>query len=161
MDARTNPLTITTPSDLEIVMTRSFDAPAKLVFDCLTKVEHVRRWWGCAQAASSFDIDLRVGGKWRFVLMMGEREHGFHGEYREIVPPARLVYTYIYEPFPDHGAIVTTLLEEKGGRTTLTETVLHKTRFGRDGHLNSGMEQGAAQSYDNLEILLRELEGVA
>jgi uncharacterized protein YndB with AHSA1/START domain len=160
MDGRLNRLTITTPSDFEIVLTRSFDAPAHLVFDCLTKVDHVRRWWGCAQGAASFDIDLRVGGKWRFVLMMGEDEHGFHGEYREILPPTKLSYTYIYEPFPDHGAMVTVLLEENGGRTTLTETVRHKTKFGRDGHLNSGMEQGAAQSYDNLEALLFEMQEI-
>jgi uncharacterized protein YndB with AHSA1/START domain len=163
MDARLSKLTVTTPSDLEFVLTRSFDAPAHLVFDCLTKAEHVRRWWGgCDESEATFDIDLRVGGKWRFVLFMGEQgQHGFHGEYREIVPPARLVYTFVYEPFPDHGALVTVLLNERDGRTTLTETVLHKTREGRDGHLSSGMEAGAARSYDRLEDVLAEIHGAA
>lgn len=162
MDARLSKLAVTTPSDLEIVLTRSFDAPAHLVFDCLTKVEHVRRWWGgCEESDESeatFDIDLRVGGKWRFVLFMGEKgRHGFSGEYREILPPSRLVYTFVYEPFPDHGALVTVLLNEKNGRTTLTETVLHKTKEGRDGHLSSNMEVGAGLSYDRLEDLLHDI----
>jgi uncharacterized protein YndB with AHSA1/START domain len=159
MDARPNKLAITMPSDLELVLTRSFDAPARLIFDCLTKVEHVRKWWGCGDSEATFDIDLRVGGKWRFVLFMGEGgRQGFYGEYREIVPPSRLVYTFIYEPFPDNGAIVTVLLTERDGRTTLTETILHETKEGRDECLASGMEQGASQSYDRLESLLVVLE---
>jgi uncharacterized protein YndB with AHSA1/START domain len=159
MDAILSKLAITTPSDLEVVLTRSFDAPAQLVFDCLTKVEHVRKWWGCGESEATFDIDLRVGGKWRFVLFMGESERqGFYGEYREIVPPSRLVYTFIYEPFPDNGAIITVLLTERNGRTTLTETILHETKEGRDECLASGMEQGASTSYDRLENLLLEMQ---
>jgi uncharacterized protein YndB with AHSA1/START domain len=165
MDARLSKLTVTTPSDLEIVLTRSFDAPAHLVFDCLTKVEHVRKWWGACEdsdeSEATFEIDLRVGGKWRFVLFMGEKgHHGFHGEYREIVPPTRLVYTFIYEPFPDNGAIITVLLTERDGRTTLTETILHETREGRDDCLASGMETGASLSYDRLENVLLEMQGI-
>ena len=160
MDARLNKLAITLPSDLELVLTRSFDAPASLVFDCLTNVEHVRKWWGCSESEATFEIDLRVGGKWRFVLFMSENERqGFYGEYREIVRPTRLVYTFIFEPFPDNGAIVTVLLTEINGRTTLTETILHETKQGRDDCLNSGMDQGASQSYDRLEDLLVELQG--
>jgi uncharacterized protein YndB with AHSA1/START domain len=162
MDAIMKKLAITTPSDLEIVLTRGFDAPAHLVFECLTKVEHVRNWWGgCDESEATFDIDLRVGGKWRFVLFMDEHgRHAFNGEYREIVPPSRLVYTFVYEPFPDHGALVTVLLTERNGRTTLTETVLHQTKEGRDGHLGSNMETGAARSYDRLETLLLEMQGI-
>lgn len=161
MDARLNKLMVTTPSDLELVLTRSFDAPAHLVFDCLTKVEHVRKWWGCEESEATFDIDLRVGGKWRFVLFMAEQgRQGFHGEYREIVPPSRLVYTFIYEPFPDNGAIITVLLSERDGRTTLTEAILHETKQGRDDCIASGMDQGAATSYDRLENLLLEMQGI-
>ncbi|BCJ90690.1 hypothetical protein IZ6_14250 [Terrihabitans soli] len=159
MDAIFNKLAVTTPTDLEVVLTRSFDAPAHLVFDCLTKVEHVRKWWGCEETEATFDIDLRVGGKWRFVLFMADLgQQGFHGEYREIVPPSRLVYTFIYEPFPDNGAIVTILLTERGGRTTLTETILHQTKQDRDNCLATGFDKGASTSYTRLENLLLEMQ---
>lgn len=162
MDAILSKLGVTTPSDLELVLTRSFDAPAHLVFDCLTQVEHVRKWWGCDETEATFDIDLRVGGKWRYVLFMAEHgQQGFHGEYREIVPPSRLVYTFIYELFPDNGAIITILLTEKNGRTTLTETILHETKRERDDCIASGMDKGAATSFDRLDALLLEMQGTA
>jgi uncharacterized protein YndB with AHSA1/START domain len=161
MDARnTSGLIITTPTDREIVLTRSFDAPRGLVFEAWTTPEHVRRWWGCGGSPMTVcDIDLRVGGAWRYVVSApnGE-EHGFHGIYREVVAPARLVHTYIYEPMPEHGALNTVLFEERNGRTTVIETVLHQTTEARDGHLQSGMEAGATQSLNRLEAYLETMK---
>lgn len=162
MDARLNRLAVALPSDTEIVMTRSFGAPAQLVFEAMTKPEHVARWWGCAEGTdSTFDIDLRVGGKWRYVLRMGGQEHAFSGEYIEIVPPVLVISTERYEPFAEHDYVVTLTLDESGGRTLMTSHIRHKTKEGRDGHLQSGMEQGAAKTFDRLEDLLGELEAVA
>ena len=157
MDARnTESLVITTPTDREIVLTRSFNAPRKLVFEAWTRPEHVRRWWSCDAATITVcDIDLRVGGTWHYVMRLpGGEEVGFHGVYREIVAPARLVHTFIYEPMPQHAALNTVLFEENHGRTTVIETVLHQTTEARDGHLNSGMETGATESLNRLAALL-------
>ena len=122
-------LIVTTPTDREIVLTRSFAAPRGLVFEAWTTPEHVRHWWGCRDFPMTVcEIDLRVGGAWRYVVSASDGdEHGFHGVYREIVAPARLVHTYIYEPMPQHGALNTVLFEERNGRTTVIETVLHQT----------------------------------
>src|SRR6188768_3402283 len=94
---------VATPSDREITLTRLFDAPRQLVFDALTKCEHVRRWWGCLtdkHGVSSCQIDLRVGGSWRFVGFGPEGNYpAFYGVFKEIAPPVRLVYTEIFEPF--------------------------------------------------------------
>jgi len=153
-------LVITTPSDREIVLTRSFDAPRKLVFEAWTQPEHVKRWWGCQSSSMTVcEIDLRVGGAWRYVLRaLNGDEHGFHGVYREIAAPARLVHTYIYEPFPDHGALNTVQFEERDGKTTITETILHHSTEARDGHLNSGMEAGAAESLNRLAAYLETMK---
>ena len=109
--ANSHTFQVTTPTDCEITMTRLFDAPRHLVFEAMTKPEHVRRWWGILDDGYSVpvcDIDLRVGGKWRFV---GQGPKGqapdFYGEYREIAPPDRLVYTEIFAPFPDVVSVVT------------------------------------------------------
>lgn len=161
MDARnTSGLVITTPTDREIVLTRSFDAPRKLVFEAWTKPEHVRRWWGCSDFPMTVcEIDLRVGGAWRYVMSAPSGdEHGFHGVYREVVAPARLVHTYIYEPMPQHGAVNTVLFDEHNGRTTVIETVLHQTTQARDGHLHSGMETGAAESLNRLDAYLETMK---
>jgi uncharacterized protein YndB with AHSA1/START domain len=146
---------VTTPSDTDIVMTRVFDAPRHLVFEALTKPEHVRRWWGILDDKHSVpvcEIDLRVGGAWRFV---GRGPDGdipaFYGEYREITPPERLVNTEFFEPFPDAGSLVTTVLTEEGGKTRLTVTASYPSKEVRDMVLQTGMEHGAAISYDRLE----------
>ena len=146
---------VTTPSDTDIVMTRVFDAPRHLVFEALTRPEHVRRWWGILDDKHSVpvcEIDLRVGGAWRFV---GRGPDGdipaFYGEYREITPPERLVNTEFFEPFPDAGSLVTTVLTEEGGKTRLTVTASYPSKEVRDMVLQTGMEHGAAISYDRLE----------
>jgi uncharacterized protein YndB with AHSA1/START domain len=140
------------PGQKTIVMTRTFDAPSRLVFDAHTRREHLMRWWtGCDELTMTLcEVDLRIDGAYRFVLRM---PHG-----REIVSPTRLVTTLVYEPVPDSEAIVTLLLEAQGGTTKLTSITLHPTVAARDAHLASGMETGAAQSLDRLAALLRALQ---
>jgi len=152
---------VSTPSDTEIELTRLFDAPRHLVFEALTKPEHVRRWWGILDDKYSVpvcEIDLRVGGAWRYV---GEGPEGrmpaFYGVYREIVPPERLVCTEVFEPFPDGGSVVTTVLTEENGKTRITVTASYPSKDVRDMVLQTGMERGAAISYDRLEDVASEL----
>jgi uncharacterized protein YndB with AHSA1/START domain len=152
---------VSTPSDLEIRMTRVFDAPRQLVFDAMTKPEHVRQWWGCLGEGYSVpvcEIDLRVGGKWRYVNRHPGGEVAFRGVYREITPPSRLVFTETMEPHPEPGSEVTVSLTEEGGKTRMTLTATYPTREVRDMVLGSGMERGAAISYDRLEELLLALQ---
>ncbi len=152
----------TTPSDREIVLTRLFDAPRQLIFEAMTQPEHVRRWWGCLDERYSVivcEIDLRPGGAWRYVGRGPQGEYAFHGEYREIDAPGRIVYTEIYEPFPDTVSIVTSELTEEGGKTRLTVTAEYPSIEVRDMVIKSGMERGAGISYDRLEELVAELGG--
>lgn len=148
--------TVTLPSDREIVITRVFDAPAQLLFEAMTKPEHVRRWWGLRGSTMEVcEIDLRVGGAWRYVLREEDgSEVGFHGIYREIDAPHRMVSTEVFEGFPDAESVNTVTLVEEDGKTTFTNTILHQNREYRDGHLNSGMEPGMQQTFDRLEELL-------
>jgi uncharacterized protein YndB with AHSA1/START domain len=153
--------TVVLPSDTEYVITRAFDAPAELVFDALTTPELVKRWWGFETSEWLVcEIDLRAGGRWRYVI----REHddievGFHGEYREVSRPHRLVWTEMYEgvpnPGPDKYPVCTTTLEELDGVTTLTTVVQHTSKEDRDAVLATGMESGMQISYDRLEDLVR------
>lgn len=149
-----------TPSDRKIVITRVFDAPRRLVFEALTRPEHVRQWWGPAYLSVPVcEFDLRVGGAYRFVNCAADgQEYGFSGVYREIVRPERPAYTYVFEAMPDHGSLITVILEEHDGRTTMTETILHPSVEDRDGHVQSGMEAGMAESLDRLAALLRTMD---
>jgi len=152
---------VTTPSDEEIVLTRLFDAPRALVFEVMTKPEHVRQWWGCLGEGYSVpvcEIDLRVGGVWRFVNRHPKGEAAFHGEYREITPPSRLVFTEIFEEYPDTVSVVATDLTEEDGKTRMTATVRYPSREVRDMVIASGMSQGAGISYDRLEDLVATLQ---
>ena len=152
---------VTTPSDHEIQLTRIFDAPRHLVFEAMTKPEHVREWWGQLGEGYSVpvcEIDLRVGGRWRFVNRHPKGEAAFHGEYREITPPSRVVFTEIFEMFPDTVSVVTSELTEEGGKTRLTATVRYPSLEVRDMVLATGMAGGAGISYDRLEDLVRELQ---
>jgi uncharacterized protein YndB with AHSA1/START domain len=151
----------TTPSDREIVLTRLFDAPRRLVFEAMSKPEHVRRWWGILDdrhSVTTCEIDLRVGGRWRFVGRGPQGEYAFHGAYREIAAPERVVFTEIFEPFPDVESIVTSVLTEEGDKTRLTVTALYPSLEVRDSVLKSGMARGASISYDRLEDLVKELQ---
>ena len=151
----------TTPSDREIRLTRLFDAPRHLVFEAMTKPEHVKRWWGGLGEGYSVpvcEIDLRPGGAWRFVNRHPKGEAVFYGVYREIAAPERLVFTEIFAPFPDVESVVTTLLTEENGKTRLTVTALYPSVDVRDMVINTGMARGAGLSYDQLEDLVRELQ---
>ena len=151
----------TTPSDREIVLTRLFDAPRALVFEAMTKPEHVRRWWGCLDERYSVpvcEIDLRPGGAWRFVGRGPQGEYEFYGTYREIVAPERVVFTEIYAPFPDVESVVASLLTEEGAKTRLTATCVYPSKDVRDTVLGTGMTRGAGISYDRLEDVVRELQ---
>lgn len=160
--ANSGTFTTTTPTDREIVLTRVFDAPRGLVFDAMTKPEHVKRWWGLLDERYSVptcEIDLRVGGAWRFVGAGPMGEYTFYGVYREIARPDRLVFTEIFAPFPDAESVVTSVFTEEGpGRTRLTATCLYPSRDVRDMVIGTGMEKGAAISYDRLEDLVAELQ---
>jgi uncharacterized protein YndB with AHSA1/START domain len=152
---------VTTPSDTEIRMTRLFNAPRQLVFEAMSKPEHVKEWWGRLGDGYSVpvcEIDLRVGGRWRFVNRHPKGEAAFHGEYREIQPPDRIVFTEIFEDFPDAVSVVTSELTEEGGKTRMTVTVDYGTKQIRDMVKASGMERGAGISYDRLEDLLASLQ---
>ena len=155
-------LTLTMPSEREILMTRSFNAPRALVFEAMTKPEHVQKWWGLrGSTLSKCEIDLRVGGAWRFVERAADgNEHPFKGEWREIAPPDRLVFTQIYdvEPFSDKEVLVTVVLTKQDGETLMTETLSFKSKEDRDWMVQSGMEPGASESLDRLAELLEQLK---
>ena len=148
--------TVTLPTDEQILITREFDAPKHLVYKAFTTPELVKRWWSAKRGEVTIaEIDLRVGGTWRYVMIAdGGFEVAFHGEYREIVPNERLVSTEVYEGIPDaeaHAAVDILTLAEANGRTTLTILVEHPTKEGRDAHINSGMEAGMQDAMDLLE----------
>ncbi|MBL8742392.1 MAG: SRPBCC family protein [Myxococcales bacterium] len=154
--ANTDTFAVSTPSDVEIVITRLFNAPPALVFDALTKPEHVKQWWGvfADHYVSVCEIDLRVGGAWRFVSTTPRGEVAFRGVYRAIERPGRLVNTEIFEMFPDTESVVTTTLTREGTKTRLTAVCAYPSKAVRDTVLGSGMEVGAAASYDAMETLL-------
>jgi uncharacterized protein YndB with AHSA1/START domain len=152
---------VATPGECEIRMTRLFDAPRHLVFEAMSRPEHISRWWGCLGEGYSVpvcEVDLRPGGAWRFVNRHPNGEAGFHGVYREITPPERVVFTEIFDPFPDAESVVTAVLTEENGKTRLTVSCVYPSREVRDIVLGTGMANGAAISYDRLEEVARELQ---
>ena len=144
---------VTLPTDGQILITREFDAPKELVYKAWTTPELVRRWWHANRGEmTTCEIDLRVGGGWRYVMVTPDGfEVGFHGEYREIVPNERLVSTEVYEGMPDGEALDTLTLTEVDGRTTLEILVEHQSKEHRDAHIASGMEDGMQDAMDLLE----------
>jgi uncharacterized protein YndB with AHSA1/START domain len=141
------------------MITREFDAPRRLVYRAWTTPDLVRRWWSANRGEMTVaDIDLRVGGAWRYAMIAhGEFEVGFHGEYREIVPNERIVSTEVYEGAPEVEAVTTVTFDERDGRTTVTILVDHQRREHRDGHLNAGMEDGLQDALSLLEQVVRSL----
>ena len=146
-------------ADREIVMTRVFDAPRNLVFDAFTKPELLKQWllgppgWTMPVC----EIDLRIGGSYRYVWRRDAdgTEMGCGGVYREIVPPERLVQTERFDnPWYPGESLITTVLDEQRGKTTLTATMLYESRDAREGILKSGIGSGVAASYDRLAELL-------
>jgi uncharacterized protein YndB with AHSA1/START domain len=151
----TGTLQVTTPTGREIVLTRVFDAPRQMVFDAFSKPELLQRWFGPrGWSLPVCDVDLRVGGGFRFVLRGPDgTEMGMRGVYRELVPPERSVHMESFDSFPGESQ-VTSVFSEQDGKTTLTATVLYPSEEVRDIVIQSGMEHGAAESYDKLAELL-------
>ena len=147
---------VSLPSDTEILITREFDAPKHLVYKAFTTPELIKRWWSAKRGEVTLvEVELRVGGKWRFVMVTeGGFEVGFHGEYREIIPNEMIVNTEVYEGVAggdENAAVNTTRFVEEAGRTTLTVLVTMPNKEGRDMILESGMEAGMQDAYDLLE----------
>ena len=161
---------LTLPADDQILIKREFDAPKELVYKAFTTPELVKRWWHAKRGEMTVaDIDLRVGGKWRYLMvlqcddMSEAMEVGFHGEYLEIVPGERIVSTEIYEGLPqgvseEEGATVNTAtFTEEGGRTTITILIQAPSKAARDAIIDSGMEAGLQDALDLLEETAKSL----
>jgi uncharacterized protein YndB with AHSA1/START domain len=150
---------VTLPTDEQILITREFDAPRHLVYQAFTTPELVKRWWHAKRGdVTLVEIDLRVGGKWRYVMVATDgSEVGFHGEYREVVPHERLMTTEVYEGLPegvseeDAATLNTTTFAEADGRTALTILVQAKSKLSRDAIIESGMEDGLEDALELLE----------
>jgi len=145
---------VSLPSDREIAFTCQLQRSAQLLFEAWTKPEHLKRWWGCeGSSITHCAIDLRVGGSWSLVMRMADgSDHPFHGTYREIVRPHRLVYTECYD-MPQFGSpewLTTVTFDETPAATIVTHTILHKSREVRDAHLQAGMEEGMVQTLTRL-----------
>jgi len=151
--------TVTLPTDDQILIRREFDAPKHLVYKAFTTPELIRRWWNAKRGEVTIaEVDLRVGGKWRYVMIADDgSEVGFHGEYREIVPNGRLVSTEIYDGLPEGvseeegGTVNTVTFEEVDARTTVTILVQAPSKVARDAIIESGMELGLQDALDLLE----------
>lgn len=150
-------------SDKELLITRTFRAPARIVFDAWTKPEHLKRWWAPASRGVTVvecDADLRVGGTYRYVIGSGEGERfAFSGKYLEIARPTRLVYTQIFEPFPDAEVLVTVSFEERDGSTKLVSHEVYPSVEAREMALASGMEDGMRETFEQLDELVAALGG--
>jgi len=148
---------VTLPTDEQILISREFDAPKHLVYEAFTTPELVSRWWTAKRGEMKVcEIDLRVGGKWRYVMQTPDGiEVGFHGEYREIAPNERIVSTEIFEGMPadapEEVSVNTATFTEADGRTTLKILVQHSNKLFRDMHVESGMEDGLQDALDLLE----------
>ena len=150
---------VTLPTDKQILITREFDAPRDLLFKAYTTPELVRRWWHARRGeVTTAEIDLRVGGKWRYVMVTPDgSEVGFHGEYQEIVPNERLVSTEVYEGMPqagdapEQGTVNTATFADADGRTTLSILVEAPSQEIRDAIIQSGMEDGLQDALDLVE----------
>jgi len=162
MDAITrHKMILALPSDLEFTLTRSFDAPAALVFRAWTEPKHLQQWFGCTGTGlTKCDVDLQVNGGFRYTMAMPDGVAGtIFGVYREVTAPARLVHTqgFVSDAFLSPNCLVTVTFVEENGRTTLTSAVRHNSKADRDMHLSAGVEAGAAMSLDRLEAHIRSI----
>ena len=146
-------LTVTTPTDREITFTRQFKAPRDLVFEAHSSCEHMSNWWGPRGYEIAFcDLDFRPGGAWRIVQRGPDgTEYGFRGEFREIVQPERITWTFEFDGVPGHVSVQTVTFEEREGVTTIAGTAVFESVEDRDGMIESGMEAGMVETYDRLE----------
>ena len=151
---------LTLPTDREIQISRQFAAPRRLIFQVMSQPEHLAHWWGPRSLQLVIcEVDFRVGGGYRYVLRSpAGQEFGFRGEYREIVTDQKVVSTFEFDGAVGHGSLETMTLHEQLGMTTLTVRCLYRCSEDRDAHLNSGMESGARESHDRLEILIDSLQ---
>ncbi|MEA5598185.1 SRPBCC family protein [Rivularia sp. UHCC 0363] len=152
-------LKLTLPSEREILVTRVFDAPQALIFEAWTTPNHVKRWFGCGSMTMIVcEIDLRVGGNWRYVLhdSTNNTDFGLAGKYHEIVPSERLVSTEQYDEISDSEHIVTLTLTEQEGKTTLQIHTLYPSVEHRDREIQAGMDTGLSKTLDRLEELLNQ-----
>jgi len=157
-------LEVTLPSDTEIHYKRVFDAPKHLVFEAITKPEHVKRWWCCMDGYTMTvcEVDLRVGGRWRYAMVGPDGvEMAFNGVYRELVPPDRIVHTETFEMFPDIETVLTSTFVERDGKTYYEALQVFPNKESRDGAIESGMEVGADIAYDRLEEVAQSMAAAA
>jgi uncharacterized protein YndB with AHSA1/START domain len=152
---------VTTPSDRVIHIEREFDAPRHEVFAAYTDPQLIPEWWGPRNTSTSVDqMDVKTGGSWRFIVRNADgSESGFHGSYREVTPPERIVQTFEWEGMPGHVCVETAVFEDLGDRTKVTTTSLFHTPEERDGMLQSGMESGMNETYARLDELLARRSG--
>ena len=155
--------TVTTPTDTEIRMSRVFDAPRDLVFEAHSSAEHMRNWWGPRNYETiSAEVDFRPGGKWRVVHRGPDGdEYAFRGEFREIVPPERITWTFEFEGAPGQISVETVSFEERDGTTTVSVVSDLGSKEARDAMLESGMAEGADETYDRLDEYLERLKARA
>jgi uncharacterized protein YndB with AHSA1/START domain len=151
---------VTLPSDREILITREFDATRDLVFKAMTDPALIPEWWGPRAYTTRVDkMDVRPGGSWRFINgIPGGEESAFRGEYREIVPPERIVQTFEWEPMAGHISVETATFTERDGRTLLTNRTVFASKEDRDGMIQNGMEKGLSETHDRFAELLVELK---
>jgi uncharacterized protein YndB with AHSA1/START domain len=157
-----NPTSMEVVSEREIVITRTFDAPARILFDAWTRADLVKRWWAPKShrvTMTECEADIRAGGSYRYVMRReGGGEFAFSGTYTEVAPHTRLVYTQIFEPMASAGAVIVTVtFEERGGATRLTSHELFPSKEARDGALATGMEHGMRETMDQLDALVESL----
>jgi len=147
---------VTLPSDREILITRSFDAPREIVWDTITDPDLIPRWWGFRRDTTEVKaMEVRPGGRWRHIThTSGGEDVDFHGEYREVVAPERLVYTFLVGDMPAGDGFVEVTLIEKGGVTEMRDRSVFSSREERDGVIQTGMEVGARETYERLAELL-------
>ncbi len=151
---------IAEPGKQEIIMSRVFDAPRDLVFKLMMDPTHIPHWWGKRGDTTTVDVmEPRPGGRWRYVERSPEGgEYGFRGVYHDIVSPERVVNTFEFEGMPGHVGLVTVIFEDLGGKTKITETSLYSSVTDRDAVIQSGMEEGANETYDRFDELLATLK---
>ncbi len=149
---------LTLPSDRELVVKRVFDAPRHLVYQAWTDAQLVPRWWCCMEGfvMPICEMDVRVGGTYRWTMRGHGQDHEFTGEYRELVPSSKIVMTQVYGPYPAELMTITLSFEERDGKTQFTCHTLYTTKEGRDGHIASGMEYGMNMAYDRMDELAHQ-----
>jgi uncharacterized protein YndB with AHSA1/START domain len=155
-----NKLEVTLPSDTEILLTRTIDAPRDLVYQAYTDPEAIPQFWGPRKYTTRVDkLDVRPGGQWRYIQMDDEgNEYAFHGEYHEVKVPEKLVYTFIYEPRPEHVAVEHLTFEDMGNKTRIVDLMSFSSKEARDGMMQSGMESGSAELFDRFEEMVVSMQ---